>query len=509
MNAGTLAVICSLLTSLGGGIAPQEATPAVEPKPTRIAVIGVTILTDFQRTSEGEIEANGFEDAVLIIEDGAVKTVLPRQNFQLRVTDIVVSGRGRFAMAAPIIFGAGEKQGSQWLRGRNLLAAGISGVGCLALPKSLAESPAGRCAESRIEAKEFPGALPVSFGNIEPEDPAVPMFEFAPLDATKPKMALYLRLIAHTRSLQKAGHSNETILFGLTNAAAARIERSDLGVIEPGARGRIVVSDGNPLDDPSVIFDPHAVVFGDRVLRRSEIEVLRDSSSKGAQQISATHTLELPGEEGNAITRWLVSVAAQVFGGVAMKQVDGEYAFASTQGEPRFDRASGWLRESGEVGYLEYTGSSTNFRFTASATAEGLSIELSLNDQEPIKADSAGASTPPLMELAADLALRAASLTQGKREFNVQELIYGQGPIGLAPRRLRFTPVDPSECPPCFLDQGDVWRLEVLDPEQPELPAASTAMVAFRNGLPTRIRIDSTFGPSWYDQLNAHSVSLD
>ena len=105
MHTGTLAVICSLLTSLGEGIAPQEASPAVEPKPTRIAVIGVTILTDFQRTSEGDIEANGFEDAVLIIEDGAVKTVLPRQNYRLGANDIAVSGRGRFAIAAPIIFG--------------------------------------------------------------------------------------------------------------------------------------------------------------------------------------------------------------------------------------------------------------------------------------------------------------------------------------------------------------------------------------------------------------------
>jgi hypothetical protein len=190
-------------------------------------VIGVTILTDFQRTSEGEIEANGFEDAVLIIEDGAVKTVLPRQNFQLRATDIVVSGRGRFAMAAPIIFGAGEKQGSQWLRGRNLLAAGLSGVGCLALPKSLAGSPAGRCAESRIEAKEFPGALPVSFGNASgPLDPCNVTKSLTPkgLYLTRPS-------IAHYTTTREAASSRSHLLAVITlvSASPIRAESAALG----------------------------------------------------------------------------------------------------------------------------------------------------------------------------------------------------------------------------------------------------------------------------------------
>lgn len=510
MYAGTIALVFSLLSQNAGGPFPQEAVQADDSAPTRIALTGTTILTDFQRTPDGDIEAIGFEDSVLIIEDGRVKTVLPGQNYRMAPNDIVVTGRGRFVIAAPIAFGGGkDTQLNGWLRGRSLLAAGLSGVGSIVLPKELIESPAGQCAVSRVESKEFPGALPMSAKKAASPDSSVPLLTLTAEDMEENSRLLFTRLIQRIRDLQKAGHSNEMILFGLTNGAAKKIGRSDIGIIETGSKGVVVVTNGNPLDDPSVIFDPYAVVFEDRVLRRAEIEVLRDTSSKGEKQVAATQLLSPPGEGGGKITRWLVSVAAQIFGGVALKEVDGSIAFSSIQGEPRLDQTSGWLRTSGVVGHLDYKGSQVRFRFDAEATQEGLSIELVLNDQEPIKADSPGASVPPLMELAADLAMRAAALTEGDRVFDVQELIYGEGPIGLTPRKLRFTPLTQSECPPCFLDQGDVWLLEVLAPNQLDGAAVSTVIVALREGRPTRIRINSEFGPSWYDQLRDANVSLD
>ena len=510
MHAGTIALVFSLLSQNAGGPVLPEGVQLDDPVPMRIALTGTTILTDFQRTPDGDIEAIGFEDSVLIIEGGRVKTVLPRQNYQLGPNDIVVTGKGRFVIAAPIVFGGGKgAQLNGWLRGRSLLAAGLSGIGSIVLPKELIESPAGQCAVSRVESKEFPAALPMSAKKAVSSDPSVPFLTLTAEDMEKNNSLLYVRLIQRVRDLQAAGHSNGSILFGLTNAAAEKIGRSDIGIIELGSKGAVVVTNGNPMDDPSVIFDPYAVVFEDRVLRRAEIEVLRDTSSKGEKQIAATQLLSPQGEGGEKITRWLVSVAAQIFGGVALKEVDGSIAFSSMQGEPRFDRTSGWLRTSGVVGHLNYEGSPVSFRFDAEATQEGLSIELVLNDNEPIKADSPGASVPPLMELAADLAIRAAALAEGDRVFHVQELVYGEGPIGLTPRKLRFTPLTQSECPPCFLDQGDVWLLEVLAPNQLNGPPVSTAIVAIREGLPTRIRINSDLGPSWYDQFRDANVSLD
>ena len=70
-------------------------------------------------------------------------------------------------------------------------------------------------------------------------------------------------------------------------------------------------------------------------------------------------------------------------------------------------------------------------------------------------------------------------------------------------------PVEATACPPCMIDQGDVWRMDVMDPETPDGAPLSTAFVAFQEGMPSRIRIESSFGPSWYDQLQPGKVSLD
>ena len=373
-----IALVFLLMAPLPGAIA-QETGPSPSLAPERVVVIGVTLLTDFQRNSDGTYEAIGFEDAVLIIQDSLIKTVVPRQNFQIGLNDIAVSGKGNYVVASPIIFGAADSDPEQWLRGRNLLAAGLSGIGSIALPDALANSSAGRCAVARINAKEFPGATPVSIGKRAPEDPSMPVFTVPSKKVSESNTAFFMKMTEYTRSLQEAGHSNEAILYGLTNGAARRIGRSDLGVIEVGARGMVVVTEGNPLDDPSVLFDPHAVVFGDRVLRRAEIEVLRDSSNKGKKQIEATLGLAPPSDGEGEIARWLVSVAAQVFGGAAIKADGDGFAFASVQGEPRFDSTSGMLRRGEDVGYLEYTGKPVRFRFSARASSDGLSIELSLN----------------------------------------------------------------------------------------------------------------------------------
>ena len=92
--------------------------------------------------------------------------------------------------------------------------------------------------------------------------------------------------------------------------------------------------------------------------------------------------------------------------------------------------------------------------------------------------------------------------------FVVQGYFYGNGPIGLGPRRLRFTPISAEACPPCFEAQGDVWQLEVLDLEAAEAGPRFKVFVAFRDGVPSRIRIDTPFGASWYDRLDA-KISLD
>ena len=199
-----IALVFLLMAPLPGAIA-QETGPSPSLAPERVVVIGVTLLTDFQRNSDGTYEAIGFEDAVLIIQDSLIKTVVPRQNFQIGLNDIAVSGKGNYVVASPIIFGAADSDPEQWLRGRNLLAAGLSGIGSIALPDALANSSAGRCAVARINAKEFPGATPVSIGKRAPEDPSMPVFTVPSKKVSESNTAFFMKMTEYTRSLQEAG----------------------------------------------------------------------------------------------------------------------------------------------------------------------------------------------------------------------------------------------------------------------------------------------------------------
>lgn len=460
--------------------------PTPEPPSHRILIIGASVITSVEN---GVAEV--LPDATIAIEHGRVVAVGPRIDFQLRQDDIAVTARDRFAIAAPILFGEGEG----WLRGTSLLEAAVSGVGFIAMPEERLATPNGRCATFRVAAREFPAAMP-----IEGTNGGVVL---TPSDAARPGVTLQMRLAELVHAKERGGASGPDVLEQFYAASA----REDLGVIRPGSVASILITNGDPRVNVTTLFDPHAFVMGDRVMRRAEIETMRDTLVRSRAQRTVAASLAPPGA-GGSVHRYLVSVGGQLFGGAAVRVERDRVSFVTKQGAPRNDSIHGTLLHEGIVGSVVYDGPPESFTFKAKAMDGGLSIKLDIEGRDPVQAASPGATAPPLMELVADLAIRAAALAAGEREFDVQELIYGNGPIGLGPRKLRFTPIPSEVCPPCFEMRGEVWKLEVFDLEATGEEARFHVFVAMRDGAATRIRIDTPYGASWYDVLDG-SLTLD
>jgi hypothetical protein len=484
-------MLCSSLTVLAVMGLMQVVGP-VPPAPAskRILIIGASVITSVEN---GVAEV--FPDATIVIENNRVSEVGPRTAFSLRENDIAVTARDRFAIAAPIL----SSHDGQWLRGTSLLEAAVSGIGFLAMPKTQLDTPNGRCAIARAVGKEFPAALP-----IESKQGAISL---SAVDPDRKDVGLQIRLAEVVAARLQDGATPLQVLEDFSVTAARSAGRDDLGSIQKGSIASILITNGDPRTSIATLFDPHAFVMGDRVMRRAEIETVRDTLRRSATQRETAATLEPPGENGR-VHRYLVSVGGQIFGGAALRVGAKGVSFVTKQGAPRNDSIHGTLQHEGIVGHVEYAGPPESFSFRAKAVEGGLSIKLNIEDNDPVQAASAGSSAPPLMELAADIAIRAAALSKGTLEFDAQELIYGNGPIGLGPRKLRFTPVPPESCPPCFEERGDVWQLEVFDLEVEAPEARFYVLIAMRDGAPSRIRIDTPYGASWYDVMDS-SLTLD
>ena len=129
-------------------------------------------------------------------------------------------------------------------------------------------------------------------------------------------------------------------------------------------------------------------------------------------------------------------------------------------------------------------------------------MELDIVGGDSISQDASGPSGPPVIDLPLDLDVRRAEIRpEGRTVFELQELLYGSGPIGLSPRRYEMTPIDRVDCPPCFEGCDPVYRIEVFDPERADDVVAATMVVGFRDGRPSRGRFDTSTGPIWFDEL--------
>ena len=97
---------------LAGAIeTPDESA---ETPPSRLVITGTTVLTDFAMGASGEWESMVLEESTVIIEDGRVSGIVPSWNFVLAPTDVVVTGRGRYVMAAPLVVGGGDGAQRIW-----------------------------------------------------------------------------------------------------------------------------------------------------------------------------------------------------------------------------------------------------------------------------------------------------------------------------------------------------------------------------------------------------------
>ena len=495
--AGPPAPTAAVEAGVAGPPAPTAAEPNARPSP-RLLITGATILTDFVQGENGRWEAMALDESTVAVQDGAVEGIYAASNVVMRPNDVVVTGRGRFVMVAPLVIGGGA--GSAWLEGGRLVDALLAGVGGIILPDSIVDSRGARCVSARTLRKEIPAAeLIAAAEDAGGEDEArLPTLstDGRVLDAFSKMLAARVR----------GGESNIELLANLTRIPAEANGRPELGTITIGARPKLLVLEANPIENPQAILDPFAMVIDDRAARKAEILVLRQASDRGLgvrEQVAGERpAVESPGP----LRWWLNTTQGQVFGGAVASVEQGRLDYVAVSGEPRFDRAVGVLRLDPEAGRpnleLDYSGPPESFRIVTTPTEDGLAVDLQIVSREAIEAASPGSSFPPIVDLAIDLDLHRERLmaSEGVLEIELQELLYGNGPIGLGPRRFRFTPIDPEACPPCFEGFERVWSLEVLDTDAEPVSVAGTATVAFRAGRPSRIQFMTGIDPVWVDE---------
>lgn len=479
-----------------GPIRPEDEYTPVE----RVVISGATVLTTLQLEADGSWTALVLEEMSVLVEEGVVVRLVPSNNYRLGPGDVAVTARGRWLMAAPIVIGGGDETSrGRWLEGGRLVDATLTGIGSVVLPQDLVDGPHGRCAASRLEGFEIPAAGMIG---ADPETLAV----LADGPTLIPDLPPALALSDMISERLDRGIPPEEVLASMTVGAAAGLGRPDLGTVEVGSRGPFLVLDGNPLEDPAAVLSPHVVTFGDRVIRRAEIEVLRDASVRGTETRTTILGMVPESVPDASIRRWTLSTQAQVFGGIAAGRHDGGLRFIARTGQPRFDRTTGVLRLEPDEGVpnlvLDYEGPPESFAISTIPNEFGLTVRLNVEGRPPVDGESPGSAGTPVVDLALDLDVRAPLLASGEPlDVYLQELVYGNGPIGLAPRRYRFTMVDPASCPPCFEGYERVWLLEVFDPERGRDVVAATAHVGMREGRPARARFDTGEDPVWFDEI--------
>ena len=463
----------------------------------RLVITGATVFSSFQQDQDGVWSASVLDDTTVVIEGDEVVRLVASSSFNIGLGDVVVTGRDRYVMAAPIVLGAGSPgtEATRWLEGGRLVDAALSGIGGVLLPEGDVDGPAGRCVLDRIENFEIPASTPIGI-DVDGVDAMEEGFIIG-TDALPGES-----LDQAIRDQLDAGMEPIEIIARLTEGAAAAAARPDLGRVEVGSKSRLLVLNGDPTSDPRVIVRPHAMTFGQRVMRRAEIEVLRDASARGRDM--RAEILELA-PEGDDVRRWYTSTQAQVFAGVATAGSEGDLRFSGMTGQPRFDRVDGRVRLDPPEGQtnlvMDYDGPPQSFYIETSALDSGLSVDLVIEEGDPIQADSPGPNSPPIVDLAIDVDLRRALFKAGKEvDLELQELVYGNGPIGLAPRRYRFSPIESDACPPCFEGFDQAWRLEIFDLEMDPDVAAATAILGFRDGRPARAKFDAGADAVWFDE---------
>ena len=469
----------------------------------RLVITGATVFSDFREKNDGVWAASALEDTTVVIEDGEIKRLIAASSFKIGLGDVVVTGRDRYVMAAPFVLGARSagEAASDWLEGGRLVDAALSGIGGVVLPEGVVDAPAGRCILDRIANFEIPASIPIGTddGGLDAIDDAMMLgTDSLPGDALEKSI----------RERVAAGVDPIQIIAELTSGAAAAVARPDLGRVEVGSKSRLLILNGDPTVDPTLIVRPHAMTFGERVMRRAEIEVLRDASQRGREMRADILELAPEGADDGGIRRWYTSTQGQVFAGVAASGSQGDVRFSGRTGQPRFDRVDGRMRLDPPAGEpnleLTYDGPPQSFEIETTPKEDGLGVELVIEQGDPIEADSSGPNSPPIVDLAIDLDLRRALFEAGETvDLQLQELVYGNGPIGLAPRRYRFTPVDPQACPPCFEGFEQAWRLEIFDIERDPDVAAAVAMIGFRDGRPSRAKFDAGADAVWFEEFPA------
>lgn len=512
MQSGTYALklclnlaLLVLLVSASHG-QEVESPGSGEAAARRIAIIGGRVITGFDIRDDGSAEAKIRDDVVVLVRDGRVEKFVDASSFKLSRGDMRIRATDRWVVASPSLVLRNADRKDRWMRSSSLLAALVNGIGWIGLPPETSSSVV-RCAKHRIVSGDVPGAMPFDLSK-DPSKSGYPVeLDVSMPDRLKDSASLSGLLNKAVDQYRERGVSDSAMLFAFTRYQGRPDPDSDHGSIRPGGPARLLVLNANPLQDVSAIFEPHAMVVGDKVMRRAEIEVLRDVIARSTSQILETGTLR-PKEVGaETVERWTMSTGGDVFGGIAVGRDDREgTSFVVSRGQPRFDRYSGrYGRVDGDGPVLEidYRGLPEPFACVFRGMAGGLSVNLSVEGREPVRVDAPGASGPPLVELPVDLLLRSQAIADGIDRMAAQEFIFGNGPIAMAPRTLRVSRVPVDACPPCFENIGTVYRLEMFDKDLVPPKVVQSVLFAMDDGVPVRIRVDDPIAPAWYEHLES------
>ncbi|MCA9283608.1 MAG: amidohydrolase family protein [Phycisphaerales bacterium] len=430
---------------------------------------------------------------VVLIENGRITGLLPTADYTFQPGDELFRAEGRWLIPGLIDVAAGDATATE----RRLMplfgvtTAALSSSGCVECARGTIASPglgatpvlpigsggaAGGAARqewivpmlaAQAAAHRAPAAMDLvdvarvsAWGPPRDGDPTVPPAPARwPADRTLVGSGLGRvgvpagrGVVEEIDALVAAGVPVADALLGATARAATALGiRDRVGAIEPGRVADLVLLDANPLDDPSALGRPVAVVHDGRMLYRVELEVVRARIEEAARLFR--HAFEdadpLPPWVADQHDTWIWTLDGLPFSAhraAARREADG-----GVRTEVRREIWTPlWSKTSVSASHAaDGTLVSATVRhhapvlpFVADIRREGpdLVVELEVEDgpRERHRVSGAGGELLLLdtLPLPRDLERVLAATEKAGSVLEGRELVYGEGAIELAPIRL-------------------------------------------------------------------------
>ena len=223
----------------------------------------------------------------------------------------------------------------------------------------------------------------------------------------------------------------------------------------------MLILDGDPTVDPTVVLRPFAMTFGDRVMRLAEMQVLRDASERGEAMHRDILALEVAGVDEDTIRRWYTSTQAgstRVSPPAARSATSDSPAGPDSLDSTASRAAAGRARDRRGEPRHGLHGSAASFEIATAPSPDGLTVELAASEQGGHRGRPGSSAAPDHRSRPRSRPSPRITWPERPSSSN-RELIYGNGPIGLA-RALSLHADRGDRLPPCFgpWSRSGCWR---------------------------------------------------